>query len=127
MEGEVGVEERKELLVMFNGIGFKLNDLVDVFVGTGKGVRGNKAFPIKGRFKGVRVEKGEERFMCRPIVGSQKGRCPSFPRESCLKVKAFGSDVYGERKPLFFSKLKMEVQERYATPPPPPRINLLPS
>ena len=103
MEGEVGVEERTEVLVMFNGIGFKLNDLVDVFVGTGKGVRGNKAFPIKGRFKGVRVEKGEERFMCRPIVGSQKGRCPSFPRESCLKVKAFGSDVYGERKPLFFS------------------------
>ena len=112
MKAEGGVEGRKELLVMFNGVGFKLNDLVDVFVGTGKGVSGNKAFPIKGRFKGVRVEKGEERFMCRPIVGSQKGRCPSFPREACLKVVAFGSDVYGERKPLFFSKLKTEVQER---------------
>jgi hypothetical protein len=64
-----------------------MNDLADVFVGTGKGVRGNKAFSTKARFKGVRVEKGEERFLCRPIVGSQKGRCPSFPPESCLKVK----------------------------------------
>ncbi len=54
--------------------------------------------------------------MCRPIVGSQKGRCPSFPPESCLKVKAFGSDVYGERKPLFFSKLKPEVQQRSPRP-----------
>ncbi len=26
-----------------------------MFVGTGKGVTGNKAFPIKGRFKGRRV------------------------------------------------------------------------
>ena len=78
MKAEGGVEGRKELLVMFNGVGFKLNDLVDVFVGTGKGVSGNKAFPIKGRFKGVRVEKGEERFMCRPIVGSQKGGVPPF-------------------------------------------------
>ena len=57
--------------------------------------------------------------MCRPIIGSQKGRCPSFPRECCLKVKAFGSDVYGERKPLFFSKLNLEVQERYPPPPEP--------
>ncbi len=109
---------------IFNGVGFQLNDLVDVFVGTGKGVTGNKAFPIKGRFKGVRrVERGEERSLCRPIVGSQKGRCPSFPPESCLKVKAFGSDVYGERKPLFFSKLTTKVQKRSSPPleskPPP--------
>ncbi len=47
---------------MFNGIGFEFNDLVDAFVGTGKGVTGNKAFPIKGRFKGVRIEKGLKRF-----------------------------------------------------------------
>jgi hypothetical protein len=65
---------------------FERFSLVDVFVGTGKGVTGNKAYPIKGRFKGVRVEKGEERFLCRPIVGSQKGRCPSFPPESCLNA-----------------------------------------
>ena len=116
MEGRGG----EEFLAIFNGVGFRLNDLVDVFVGTGKGVKGSKAFPIKGRFKGVRVEKGEERFLCRPIVGSQKGRCPSFPRESCLKVKAFGSDVYGERKPLYFSKLSTKMQERSAQPPPTP-------
>ena len=110
----------EEVLAIFNGVGFQFNDLVDVFVGTGKGVKGSKAFPIKGRFKGVRVEKGEERFLCRPIVASQKGRCPSFPRESCLKVKAFGSDVYGERKPLYFSKLRTKMQERSALPPPSP-------
>ena len=118
MEGREGVEGKAVFLAMCNGVGFKLNDLVDVFVGTGKGVRGNKSYPIKGRFKGVRVEKGEERFMCRPIVGSTKGRCPSFPPESCMKVKAFGSDVYGERRPLYFSKLKSEVQERSTLAPP---------
>jgi hypothetical protein len=118
MEGREGVEGKTLFLAMCNGVGFKLNNLVDVFVGTGKGVRGNKSFPIKGRFQGVRVEKGEERFMCRPIVGSQKGRCPSFPPESCMKVKAFGSDVYGERRPLHFSKLKSEVQERSTLAPP---------
>ncbi len=68
----MGVEGSKCFLAMCNGVGFQMNDLVDVFVGTGKGVTGNKAFPFKGRFKGVRVEKGEERFLCRPIVGSQK-------------------------------------------------------
>ncbi len=114
-----GVEGSKCFLAMCKGVGFQMNDLVDGFVGTGKGVRGNKAFPTKARFKGVRVEKGEERFLCRPIEGSQKGRCPSFPPDSCLKVKAFGSDVYGESKPRFFSKLTIEVQERSPNPPPP--------
>ena len=120
MEGGGGVDGSKCFLAMCNGVGFQMNDLVDVFVGTGNGVRGNKAFPFKGRFKGVRVEKGQERFLCRPIVGTQKGRCPSYPPESCLKVKAFGSDVYGERKPLFFSKLKPELQQRCPRPFPSP-------
>jgi hypothetical protein len=122
--GSGGGERSKCFLAMCNGVGFQMNDLVDVFVGTGKGVTGNKAFPTKARFKGVRVEKGEERFLCRPIVGSQKGRCPSFPPESCLKMKAFGSDVYGERKLRFFSKLTIEVQERLPLPahsPLPPK------
>ena len=69
MEGRGG----EEFLAIFNGVGFRLNDLVDVFVGTGKGVKGSKAFPIKGRFKGVRVEKGEERFLCRPMSEARKG------------------------------------------------------
>jgi hypothetical protein len=86
MEGMEGVEGRKVFLAMCSAVGFELNDLVDVFVGTGKGVSGNKSYPIKGRFKGVRVEKGQERFLCRPIVGSQKGRCPSFPPEFCMKL-----------------------------------------
>jgi hypothetical protein len=116
MEGVVGVEGSKCFLAMCNGVGFQMNDLVDVFVGTREGVRGSKTYPFKGRFKGVREENGEERFLCRPIVGSQKGRCPSFPPDSCLKVKAFGSDVFGERKPLFFSKLKPEVQQRSLFP-----------
>ena len=117
----MGVERSKCFLAMCNGVGFQMNDLVvDVFVGTREGVRGSKTYPFKGRFKGVRVENGEERFLCRPIVGSQKGRCPSFPPESCLKVEAFGSDVYGERKPRFFSKLKPEVQQRSPRPHPSP-------
>ena len=121
------VKDSKGIIAVWNGVSFKFNDLVDVFVGTGKGVPGNKAFPIKGRFKGVRVEKGEERFLCRPIVGSQKGRCPSFPRESVLKINAFGSDVYGERKPLYFSKLKSEDKERYQQLPfPPTPFHLIP-
>jgi hypothetical protein len=56
------VKDSKGIMTVWNGVSFKFNDLVDVFVGTGKGVTGNKAFPIKGRFKGVRVEKGEELF-----------------------------------------------------------------
>jgi hypothetical protein len=48
MEGVDGGEGRKVFLAMCNGIGFEINDLVDVFVGTGKGVSGNKSFPIKG-------------------------------------------------------------------------------
>ncbi len=123
MEGVGGGERSKCFLAMCKGVGFQMNNLVDVFVGTGEGVRGNKVFPTKARFIGVRVEKGEERFLCRPIVGSQKGGCPSFPPESCLKVKTFGSDVYCECKPRFFSKLTIEVQEkspRPAHPPSPP-------
>jgi hypothetical protein len=58
MEGVGGVEGSKCFLAMCKGVGFQMNDLVDVFVGTGEGVRGNKAFPTKARFKGVRVEKG---------------------------------------------------------------------
>jgi len=125
-----GGEGSKCFLAMCKGVELQMNDLVDVLVGTGKGVTGNKAFPTKARFKGVRVEKGVERFLCRPIVGSQKGRCPSFPPESCLKVKAFGSDVYGETKPRFFSKLSTEVQERLPQPtpasPPTPYTTLSP-
>ena len=41
------------MLAVFNGKKFKLNDLVDVIVGTGFGVRGNKTEPFKGHFKGV--------------------------------------------------------------------------
>ena len=134
MEGMVGVEGSKCYLAMCKGVGFQMDDLVDVFVGTREGVRGSKTYPFKGRFKGVRIENGEERFLCRPIVGSQKGRCPSFPPDSCLKVKAFGSDVFGERKPLFFSKLKPEVQQRSLFPvlspfhlrPTQPHVVLLP-
>ncbi len=71
MEG--GGEGSKCFLAMCNGVGFQMNDLVDVFVGTGEGVRGNKAFPIKGRFKGVRAEKGEERFCAVLLWVPRKG------------------------------------------------------
>ncbi len=73
MEGREGVEGKTLFLAMCNGVGFKLNNLVDVFVGTGKGVRGNKSYPIKGRFKGLRVEKGEERFCVVRLLEARKG------------------------------------------------------
>ena len=41
------------VLANYNGMKFRLNDVVDVIVGTRVGVRGNKTEPIKARFKGV--------------------------------------------------------------------------
>jgi hypothetical protein len=46
-------ELEEGVLAVFNGMKFKFNDLVDVIVGTGLGVRGNKREPFKGHFKGV--------------------------------------------------------------------------
>ena len=100
------------LLGVSNGCPFKLGDLVDVFVGTEHGIRGPKTIQIRGRFKGVRIEVGAERYMVRPFVGSQRGKCPSFPPGSCIKLKAPGSDMYGESSPQFFSKMKPSSQER---------------
>ena len=39
------------VVAAFNGMKFKLNDLVDVIVGTGIGIPGNKTEPFKGVFK----------------------------------------------------------------------------
>jgi hypothetical protein len=47
--GDLGLE----LLAEYNGQKFKLDDLVDIFVGTGHGVVGKKCEPLKARFKGV--------------------------------------------------------------------------
>ena len=122
MGDSVVVGNREGFLPASNGFQYKLNDLVDVFVGTGPNIRGPKTIPLRGRFKGVRNECGMERFLVRPLVGSQRGKCPSYPPESCFKVKAFGCDLYGEGKPQFFSKLKAEAQGRY--PPNTPAIPL---
>jgi hypothetical protein len=66
------------VLANYNGMKFRLNDVVDVIVGTRVGVRGNKTEPIKARFKEVvQTVRGVE-FLCRPLVGSGKGRCPKF-------------------------------------------------
>ena len=103
----------EELLVgVSNCCPFQLGDLVDVFVGTGHGIRGPKTIPIRGRFKGVRIEVGVERYMVRPFVGSQRGKCPSFPPESCLKLKGIGSETYGDSTPHLFSKMNPFAQER---------------
>jgi hypothetical protein len=77
----------QSFLSVSNGFRFAINDLVDVFVGTGANIRGPKTQPVRGRFKGMRIESGLERFMVRPIIGSQRGKCPSYPPESYLKVK----------------------------------------
>jgi hypothetical protein len=82
-------------------------------VGTRVGVRGNKTEPIKARFKGVvETVRGVE-FLCRPLVGSGKGRCPEVPRDSVFKVSAFGVCVLGTRTTRFFSKLQPTQQDRY--------------
>jgi hypothetical protein len=106
------------LLAVSNVCPFELGDLVDVFVGTGHHIRGPKTMPIRGRFKGVRIEVGVERYMVRPFVGSQRGKCPSYPPESCLKLKAPGLEMYGDSSPQFFSKMKPSAQERLVPPPP---------
>jgi hypothetical protein len=74
-------------LAVGNGYQYKLNDLVDVFVGTGANIRGEKTIPVRGRFKGVvRVVGGKEMmFLVRSLVGSQHGPCPAYPPESCMK------------------------------------------
>ena len=108
----LGMGGEDVLLAVSNGCPFKLGDLVDVFVGTRHHIRGPKTIPIRGRFKGVRIEVGVERYMVRPFVGSQRGKCPSFPPESCLKLNAPGLDMYGDSSPQFFSKMKPSSQER---------------
>ena len=101
------------VLAIYNGMKFRLNDVVDVIVGTSVGVRGNKTEPIKARFKGVvETVRGVE-FLCRPLVGSGKGRCPEFPRHSVFKVSAFGACVLRTRTTRFFSKLQPTQQDRY--------------
>ena len=107
-----GGGDRQGFLAVSNGFRFQLNDLVDVFVGTAPNIRGTKTIPIRGRFKGVRVVGGCEMFLVRPFIGSQRGPCPAYPSESCIKLKALGSDAHGVCDPQFFSKLKPSSQER---------------
>ena len=72
----MGGRRKQGFLTMVNGVGFQLNDLVNAFVGPGKRVTGNTAFPIKGRFKGRRVA-----ILRRHFFG---GRCWSLLRV-CLE------------------------------------------
>ncbi len=108
---EGGVGEHGCFAVGIDGR-YRLNDLVDVFVGTGANIRGKKTIPVRGRFKGVRVVGGQEMLLVRPLVGSERGPCPAYPPEACVKLKAPGSDAYGESSPQFFSKMKASSQER---------------
>ncbi len=119
MGDRVGVGGEYVLLAASNVCPFQLGDLVDVFVGTGHHIRGPKTIPIRGRFKGVRIEEGVERYMVRPFVGSQRGKCPSYPPESCLKLKGIGSEMYGESRPQVFSRMQPSAQERLVSSPPP--------
>jgi hypothetical protein len=119
MGDSVGEGKSPVFLAVSNGYRYELNDLVDVFVGTRPNIRGTKTTPIRGRFKGVRVVGGSEVFLVRPLIGSQRGPCPAYPPESCMKLKALGSDVHGVSDPQFFSKLKPSSQERSASHPVP--------
>ena len=111
MSARVDEELVEGVLAVFNGIKFKLNDLVDVIVGTGLGVRGNKTEPFKGHFKGVVETKRGVEFLVKPLV-SGNGRSLHIPRHCVYKINAFGTCVLG-RTTRYFSKLKPAVQERY--------------
>ena len=103
------------VLAVCNGMKFKVNDLVDVIVGTGAGVRANKTEPFKGQFKGVvDTERGIE-FLVRPLVGSGKGRCLQIPQHSVFRIQAFGTCVLGTRTTRFFSKLQPAQKDRYVS------------
>jgi hypothetical protein len=58
-----GGEGDQCFLAVGNGSRYQLNDLVDVFVGTGANIRKNKTIPVRGRFKGVRVVGGQEMLL----------------------------------------------------------------
>ena len=101
MSARVDEELGEGVLAVFNGKKFKLNDLVDVIVGTGVGVRGNKTEPFKGHFKGVvETERGVE-FLVKPLV-SGNGRSLHIPRHCVYKINAFGTCVLGRTTRYFF-------------------------
>jgi hypothetical protein len=111
-----GIKRRRSVwvrdLAEYNGQKVKYNDFVDVIMGTGPGVVGKKCDPLKARFKGVvETVRGPE-FLCRPLVGSSRGRCAQYPRHSVFKLSAFGACVLGSSETCYFSKLKPVMQER---------------
>ena len=112
MSARVDEELGEGVLALYNGMKFKYNDLVDVIVGTGLGVRrGNKTEPFKGHFKGVvETVRGVE-FLVKPLV-SGNGRCQQIPRHCVFKIQAFGTCVLGTRTTRFFCKLPPAQKER---------------
>ncbi len=111
MSARVDEELGDGVLAVCNGMKFKYNDLVDVIVGTGLGVRGNKTEPFKGHFKGVvETVRGVE-FLVKPLV-SGNGRCQQIPRHCVFKLQAFGTCVLGTRTTRFFCKLPPAQKER---------------
>ena len=107
VEGELG----EGVLAVCNGTKFRLNDLVDVIVGIGIGVPGNKAEPFKGLFKGVVGTVRGVEFLVKPLV-SGNGRCQQIPRHCVFKLQAFGTCVLGTRTTRFFCKLPPAQKER---------------
>ncbi len=65
----VGIDSFFWLLAMVVVL-FYMTLLSDVFVGTASNIRGNKTIVFRERFKGVRVEGGQEMLLVRPIVGT---------------------------------------------------------
>ena len=111
MSARVDEELGDGVLALYSGMKFKYNDLVDVIVGTGLGVRANKTEPFKGHFKGVvETVRGVE-FLVKPLV-SGNGMCQQIPRHCVFKLQAFGTCVLGTRATRFFSKLPPAQKER---------------
>jgi hypothetical protein len=80
-------EKNDKIVAEHNGQVFRLNEVVHVFEGTAPGLPGKKTEFIKAWFKGVDRTKGEERFICRPVVGHSGGPFPRFSKGAVYKVK----------------------------------------
>ena len=123
MSARVDEELGDGVLALYNGMKFKYNDLVDVIVGTGLGVRGNKTEPFKGHFKGVvETVRGVE-FLVKPLV-SGNGRSLQIPQHCVFKINAFGTCVLGKRTTRYFSALQPAQQERSIALTPTLTLNL---
>ena len=90
------------VLANYNGMKFRLNDVVDVIVGTRVGVRGNKTEPIKARFKGVVERLGGLSFCVDLWLVQGREGVPNSQEKVCLRLVRLGLVCWGRGRHGFF-------------------------